>query len=97
MKITRLSAVALLLLAGLALAAPLAALPPQCEVACKCTSRCTQLCAIGGAVTTCGAEGVCIGQCFAATTKATETDALRDAIFAASPAPDQSVTSAATK
>jgi hypothetical protein len=97
MKITRLSAAALLLLAGLALAAPLAALPPQCDVACKCTSRCTQLCAVGNTVTNCGAESICIGQCFAATTKATETDALRDAIFAASPAPDQPVTTAPTK
>lgn len=98
MRIVRLSAAALFLLIGLVLAVPLAALPPQCEVSCRCTSKCTQLCAIGGSVTNCGVWGTCVGQCFAAADKTSDLDSLRNAIFAeASPESDQSVPVVAMK
>jgi hypothetical protein len=90
MRISRLSAIALILLTGLALAAPLAAFPPACSVSCKCGSRCANPCTIGGVLFTCGAYGVCIGECLVASDKSPSSDSLRDAIFAeASPAANQ--------
>lgn len=90
MRISRLSAAALILITGLVLAAPLAAFPPQCDPNCKCTTRCSQICADGSAIINCGIFGVCVGECFAATNKTSSSDALRDAIFAeASPAANQ--------
>lgn len=87
MRISRLSAIALILLTGLALAAPLAAFPPACSVSCKCGSRCANPCTIFGVLFTCGDYGVCIGECPPAAGKASKSDSLRDAIFAeASPA-----------
>jgi hypothetical protein len=82
MRNLRLSAAALFLLTGLVLAAPLAALPPDCEMSCKCTSRCTQVCFDGGVIR-CGDWGICSGTCFAAAEKTASPDSLRDAIFAA--------------
>jgi|SRR6185312_5062653 len=95
MKINRLSAIALILLTGLVLAAPLAAFPPQCETNCRCTSKCTQICADGNVVMNCGSFGLCVGECLATADKTPTSDSLRDAIFAeASPVANQPVPAA---
>jgi hypothetical protein len=85
MSTARLSAVALALLVGFALAVPAAALPPTCFVNCSCTASCARGCSFGGKVLTCGAWGVCVGHCFAATDKAQSAEALRAAIFTQAP------------
>ncbi len=65
----------------LVVAGSAAALPPQCEVRCTCTTSCTALCAEGGWVTNCGTSGICLGMCrstdvvASAATQATDVDA----------------------
>lgn len=86
MKNIRILVLALLLVG--ALAAPVAAFPPQCEETCSCSSLCTQICAIGNWRTNCGVWGDCQGMCFARVPQkaaASSTQALQDAIFAAAP------------
>jgi hypothetical protein len=98
MRNLRLSAAALILLTGLVLAAPLAAMPPDCDLICTCTTRCTQNCSANGGITKCGDWGDCSGQCLVAADKTPSSDLLRDAIFAeASPAANQPVPAAPTR
>jgi hypothetical protein len=90
MRNLRLSAAALILLTGLVLAAPLAAMPPDCDVACTCTTRCSMFCSIDGGITRCGDFGICAGECLVAADKTRSSDSFRDAIFAeASPTANQ--------
>lgn len=63
MKGICLTGAALCLLLGLFTALPAAAFPPQCEVSCSCTAKCTTVCADGGLVTNCLHWGECIGHC----------------------------------
>lgn len=86
MKATRLPLVALVLVLAAALAAPLAAFPPDCEVNCSCTTKCIALCHVFGEVMNCGTYGLCRGTCLAASDAAQPADLLEPSIFASAPA-----------
>ncbi len=89
MRIQRLLSIALVL-PLLALAAPASALPRPCSTNCTCNSSCSQLCSVGGRVSNCFDDGICVGQCLAANTRKDGGKAALTAIFAApdeAPAP----------
>lgn len=74
---------ALLALLTLALAAPATALPRPCIDVCHCEASCILRCSVGASVTSCGALGMCSGNCFAPAAAGTpKTSALLDEIFA---------------
>lgn len=85
---------ALLALLTLALAAPATALPRPCIDVCHCEASCILRCSVGISVTSCGAMGMCSGNCLAAGAPSPKASAaLLDEIFtrpeagAATPAP----------
>ncbi len=84
MKTRRFLPPALVILSLLALSLPALALPPQCDESCTCSSRCTQLCALGAQVKSCGYYGECQGMCLVASALQPAGDqGLLGAIFSA--------------
>ena len=78
-------AVLVLVLATFVWGPSASALPRQCDEVCTCSTSCTVKCAIGGWVTTCGFDGICIGMCF----NAADTSADSEESFLASLAQDE--------